>query len=86
MTAVGTGTVGKMSKHRSFKPSDFSLRDIPGFIVAYIIISLFSIGLGLLIEALPEFWSGILVGAGFAMLGTFLQPGRQNNVSQTEQR
>lgn len=56
-----------MNDHKSFRSSDFSLRDIPGFIVAYLIISAFSVGLGLLLEALPDFWKGFLVGLGVAL-------------------
>lgn len=61
-----------MSEHRSFRPSDFSLLDIPGFIVAYLIISVVSVGLGLLLEGLPDFWRGLLLGGGLALMGSFL--------------
>ena len=57
-----------MTEHKSFRPSDFSLRDVPGFIVAYLIISAASVVIGLLVEGLPGFWKGVLLGAGCAML------------------
>jgi hypothetical protein len=61
-----------MTKHRSFKPSDFSLRDIPGFVVGYIVISVLSVGLGLAVETLPEFWAGFLCGTGLGLLGALI--------------
>ena len=61
-----------MSEHKSFRVSDFSLRDIPWAVAAYIIISLLSIGLGLVLESLPSFWSGLLLGAGGALLIAYL--------------
>lgn len=56
-----------MNKHRSFRASDFSLRDIPGFLVVYGIIAVFSVFLGLIVEGLPDFWRGALFGAGITM-------------------
>jgi len=61
-----------MTEHRSFRPSDFSLQDIPGFVVAYLIISVVSVGLGLLLAGLPDFWRGLLFGGGLALMGSFL--------------
>ena len=61
-----------MSDPKSFRPSDFSLRDIPGFIVVYLIFSAAAVGLGLLLEAMPEFWRGVLLGGGLASIGAFL--------------
>jgi hypothetical protein len=60
-----------MTEHRSFRISDFSLRDLPWVVAAYLIISLFSIGLGVLLESLPKFWSGLLLGAGCGFLASF---------------
>ena len=65
-----------MSKHRSFRPSDFSLKDfsirnIGFFLAAYLVISVLSIGIGLFLEAVPEFWRGVLLGAGVALIGAF---------------
>ena len=57
-----------MPEHKSFRPSDFSVRDIPGFIVAYLIISAASVAAGLLVEGLPDFWKGALLAAGCVML------------------
>lgn len=66
-----------MKKHRSFKPSDFSLsdfslRNIGGFLAGYLVIAVFAVGIGLFLEALPDFWSGILLGGGLALMGAFL--------------
>jgi len=58
-----------MSEHRSFVPSDFSLRDIPGFLVGYVIISAIFVLCGLIIEALPPFGGGMLFGLGLGFLG-----------------
>lgn len=60
-----------MSEHKSFRPSDFSLRDIPGFIAIYLVISAVSVATGLLLESRPKFWSGVLVGTGFTLAATF---------------
>ena len=49
-------------KHRSFVVSDFSMRDIPFTLLAFIIISLASVILGLLVESLSSFWRGYLWG------------------------
>ena len=68
-----------MSKYRSFKISDFSLRDVPWAIAAYLAISLLSIGLGVLLESLPKFWSGFFLGGGSGLLAAFflLRPARK---------
>ena len=59
-----------MTHHRSFRISDFSLWDVPRAVAAYLIISLFSIGVGVLLESLPEFWRGVLLGGGCSFLLT----------------
>ena len=56
-----------MTQHRSFRISDFSFRDVPWVVAAYLIIALFSIGLGVLLESLPDFWRGLLIGGGCAL-------------------
>jgi len=61
-----------MSKPKSFRPSDFSLRDIPGFFAAYLVIAAVSVGLGLAIEAIPDFWGGVLAGVGLACFAAML--------------
>lgn len=61
-----------MSKHRSFVPSDFSLRDIPGFLVAYVIISAICVLAGLVLQAIPLFWGGMLCGLGIGLLGALI--------------
>ena len=57
------------------------MRDIPGFIAIYLVISAVSVAAGLLLESLPEFWSGVLVGTGFTLAATFfiLSPRRRPN-------
>jgi hypothetical protein len=48
--------------HRSFVPSDFSLRDIPFTLLAFIVISVASTVLGLFVESLSTFWRGYVWG------------------------
>lgn len=50
--------------HRSFLPSDFSLRDVPFTLLAFSVISVTSIVLGLVVESLSSFWRGYLWGIG----------------------
>ena len=57
-----------MSKNRSFRPSDFTFRDIPVFIVIYIILSVLSVGFGLLVEQLPDMFRGILIGLAIGLV------------------
>lgn len=59
-----------MRKHRSFLPSDFTWRDIPVFVLGYLVIAALSVGLGLALESLPAFWRGLLGGLGLGALGT----------------
>jgi hypothetical protein len=58
-----------MGKHRSFVPSDFLLRNTPRFLIGYLVISLICIVLGLLLQALPVFWRGLLCGVGLGLFG-----------------
>lgn len=48
--------------HRSFVVSDFSVRDIPVAVLAYVIISAACVVLGLAVESLTSFWRGFLFG------------------------
>ena len=48
-------------------PSDFSFRDLPGFVPAFLVVSFLSVGLGLFIETAPAFLSGALIGGGGAL-------------------
>jgi hypothetical protein len=61
-----------MAEHRSFRISDFSLRDVPRSVAAYLVISLFAIGFGVFFGSLPRFWSGVLLGAGCALPASLL--------------
>jgi hypothetical protein len=49
-------------RHRSFVPSDFSMRDISFMLLVFIIISVVSVVLGLFVESLFSFWRGYLWG------------------------
>lgn len=57
-----------MSQHQSFRITDFSLRDLPWAVAAFLVLSVVSIGLGLLLESLPSVWSGVLLGTSGALL------------------
>lgn len=71
-----------MSRHRSFLPSDFSLRDVPGFLVAYLLMSAACVAAGVFLERLPPFWQGILCGAGLGLAaGAWLSLPRRVDVS-----
>lgn len=61
-----------MTEHKSFRPSDVSLREIPGIIVACFVISVVFVALRLLLSGLPDFWNGLLLGGGLALMGAFL--------------
>ncbi len=58
-----------MKKSRSFVPSDFSFRDTPYLLVAYLVASAICIGVGLAIESIPSFWRGLLAGVGLGFVG-----------------
>jgi hypothetical protein len=61
-----------MTEQRSFRVSDFSLRDVPGFLVVYIIVAAICVLLGLFLEALPGFWRGLVVGAGLGLFAALV--------------
>lgn len=61
-----------MSERRKSNPRYLSLRDMPGAVAAYAIISAVCVGLGLLVEELPEFWRGVLFGGGLGLMGAYL--------------
>jgi hypothetical protein len=48
--------------HRSFVPSDFSMREVPFMLLAFIFICAASVVLGLFVESLSSFWRGYLWG------------------------
>ncbi len=49
-------------RHRSFQVSDFSMRETPFTLLAFIIICAASVVLGLFVESLSLFWRGYLWG------------------------
>lgn len=53
-----------MAEHRSFKPGNFSLRNVPGFLVGYIVLFAMCVAVGLVLQALPLFWIGLTCGIG----------------------
>ena len=53
---------------RSFVVSDFSARDIPFAVLAYVIISAICIVLGLAVESLTSFWRGFAFGIAVALV------------------
>jgi hypothetical protein len=71
-----------VKKSRSFVPSDFSFRDTPYFLVAYLVASAICIGVGLAIESIPSFWRGLLagVGLGFSVALILLYPDKKVDV------
>lgn len=56
-----------MNDHKSFRVSDFSIKDVPLVIVVFFILSLFSIGVGWFIESMTDFWRGVFVGVGVGL-------------------
>jgi hypothetical protein len=72
-----------MGKDRSLRPRDFSWRDTPAFVLAYLILSVLAVGLGLAVEALPSFWQGLLCGVGLGSLGALavLRPSKTVDVA-----
>jgi membrane associated rhomboid family serine protease len=77
-----------MAKHESFKPSDFRLRDIPGFLVIYLIISIVSVVLGLALETLADLWRGLIggLGIGLALALLVLAPSRKRSARHSEEQ
>lgn len=61
-----------MSKHRSFFPSNFSLRELPGFFFVYAILAGICVLVGLTLQVLPSFWGGLLCGVGIGSLSALL--------------
>jgi hypothetical protein len=67
-----------MNPPKSFVPSDFSVREIPGFLLCYVVISVICVAGGLVLQALPPFWGGSVFGFGIGLLASmkliFLDP------------
>jgi hypothetical protein len=61
-----------MSKHRSFALSDFSLRDVPGAVAVYVILSAICMLAGLTLEWVPPFWRGLLSGMGLGLCSALI--------------
>jgi predicted signal transduction protein with EAL and GGDEF domain len=55
------------SRHHSFAPSDFSVREIPGLLLTYAAIAVVCILLGITVEFLTTFWQGFLFGIAVSM-------------------
>ena len=53
--------------HRSFVVTDFSMREIPGALVAYGLLSAVCVALGLAVESLTSFWQGFVYGIAVAL-------------------
>jgi hypothetical protein len=53
--------------HRSFVVTDFSVRDIPLALLAYVIISAVCVVFGLAVESLTSFWQGFVFGIAVAL-------------------
>ena len=53
--------------HRSFVVTDFSMREIPGALVAYGLLSAVCVVLGLAVESLTSFWQGFVYGIAVAL-------------------
>ena len=60
----------KKKQQRSFGLSDFTWNDVPIYSVGFIAISTLMVILGLVVDSLPSFWAGMLVGAVFGSLLT----------------
>lgn len=60
-----------MTKHRSFAPSDFGLRDIPRIVFGLLLISAISVLTGIIVQQLKEgfplYVAGLLVGLGIGL-------------------
>jgi hypothetical protein len=61
-----------MTKHRTFLLSDFSLRDVPGAIAVYVILSAICVLAGLTLESVPPFWRGLLSGMGLGLCSALI--------------
>mgnify|MGYP001811770763 CR=1 FL=1 len=55
------------SNRRSFVVTDFSLREIPGALVTYGLVSAVCVVFGLAVESLTSFWQGFVFGIAAAM-------------------
>jgi hypothetical protein len=73
-TSRGDGTIDRSENqhtpdepHRSFVVTDFSVREIPGALVTYGLVSAVCIVFGLAVESLTSFWQGFVLRIAFAM-------------------
>ena len=57
-----------MNKVQSFRISGVHWRDVPGFLVGYVILSVIAVLFGLATEALSAFWTGASLGLGSGLL------------------
>ncbi len=61
-----------MTEHKSFRVTDFSIRDVPALVAGYLIIAAIAACIGLFLETIPEFWRGFLLGVGAALIAAIL--------------
>ena len=61
-----------MTEHKSFRVTNFSIRDVPALVVGYLIVAAIAACIGLFLEAIPEFWRGFLLGVGATLIAAFL--------------
>ncbi|MDG2015433.1 MAG: hypothetical protein P8J33_18150 [Pirellulaceae bacterium] len=59
-----------MNKVQSFQISGVHWRDVPGFLVGYVILSVIAVLFGLATEFLSAFWAGAIFGLGSGLLLT----------------
>ena len=62
---------------RSFRPSDFSWRDLPYLVAAFLVLSVIAVGSGLLLESLPVIGIGLTAGSGITLILLYLRFGRE---------
>lgn len=46
------------------------MRDVPWAVVVFFILSIFSVSLGILVDNLPDFWRGVLLGSGGGLIAS----------------
>ncbi len=72
-----------MGRHRSFVPSDFTLRDVPWFFVGFGVLAVTCVLAGMALESLPLFWRGLICGLGLGFTGALWLLGDRKEVDVT---